>query len=202
MVQAVKVRNLPDTAELVIENPFDHPRYQALARELTALEDRLKQAVKREQIARARLRGQQSTRPNSERAADLVAGGVVGAATAPAELEAARAEQAILDQAIREHKEKMASVKGEIDFAICKKCASFEADGHRNIRAGVLLAHEGLRSNMVLRGRLIAAGVDISEAAMPTNFFPAFAAVGSPTHVGTSPLWFYLVWLEQKLGIT
>jgi hypothetical protein len=96
--------------------------------------------------------------------------------------------------------EKRASVKGEVDREICQEVAPLEADGHRNILAGALAIHEGLKANNVLRARLMNAGVDViaHEAALPLHLFPAGAAIGSPHNAGTSPLWFYLQWLEQK----
>lgn len=177
------VKNLLDPAELTIESPFDDPRYKALTDEIAVLEEQLKQAEK-------------PTPSIAERVRDLLAG-VARPQGESAELSLEEQSTLALALAIQELKEKRTLAKGEIDFELCQKYAPIEADGHRNAQAAALALYQALQSHRVLRGRLMSAGININESAMPIHLFPDAAALGSPDQAGT-PLWRYIQWLVDK----
>jgi chromatin segregation and condensation protein Rec8/ScpA/Scc1 (kleisin family) len=194
----MKFKPLRDPSEASITKLSDDPRYKAVAQDLHALEERYRQAENRKRIARARSSGQKPNRPISDRARDLLAGGSVSATSHAGELEAALEEQRILRHAIQEHNEKVAAVKGEISFEICQRFASQNADALRNALEATQALFDSLEANRVLRGRLIGAGFEISEAALPTNAFPSACALGDPDRVGMTPAWVFKTWLKAK----
>ena len=134
-MQAVKLKNLRDPAEVTIPPMQANPKYLAAQAEIVALEARFAESVRRERVADARRRGQKPTRGILDRARDLVAGGSVLSSDPQSETAAAFEEQLILRKAINEKREQLAAVCGEISFEICKRFAEANADALRNALA-------------------------------------------------------------------
>jgi hypothetical protein len=194
----MKLRPLRDPAETELPKLADDPRYKAVANELAALETRFDQAKRREDVAKARRRGQQPTRSIAARAKDLLAGGTIIGSSPESELEAAFEEQLVLRKAIDKTREALERIAGEISFDVCKQFASLNAEALRNALEAATGLHEALEVTRVIRARLIAAGYQPNEAALPTHWFPAGAALGDPARVGMTPAAIFKQWLIER----
>src|SRR5437763_5527996 len=95
MLAAMKQRpRLADPAALEIEPITNDPEYRAELDKLAALEARLRDTRARRDRAKARARGEKTTRSAIERARDLLAGGQVPSGAGPAaEVEACDQEE-------------------------------------------------------------------------------------------------------------
>jgi hypothetical protein len=169
-MQAVKLKNLRDPADMPLPKLDDDARYRAAAEELAALDRRFAEAEQRERVAKARQRGQQPSRPLLDRAKDLLAGGRIVNSSPADELDAAFEEQLILRKAINEKREKLTALRGELSFAVCKKFALLNADALRNAFEATVALFEALEANRVLRGRLIGSGYTIEAGRSPFMF--------------------------------
>jgi hypothetical protein len=197
-MQAVKLKNLRDPAEMKLPRLEEDPRYRAVAEELTALETRLAEAERRERVGEARRRGQKPTRGTLERARDLVAGGSIVASDPQAEIAAATEEQLILREACNEKREQLAAVRGAISFEACKKFAEANADALRNALEAATQLHIALEVGRVIRGMLIGSGYELNAAVLAIHMFPAGAALGDPDRVGMTPAAMFKQWLIDR----
>jgi chromatin segregation and condensation protein Rec8/ScpA/Scc1 (kleisin family) len=197
-MQAVKLKNLRDPAEVKLERLEEHPKYKAAQDELAALERRFQEAQRRERVALARHRGQLSTVSPADRARALVAGGAITSSSPAAELEAAHEEMVILRQAIFAARDKLDAIAGEISHEVCQRFAAMNAEALRTALEAATALHTALEANRILRGRLIGAGYSLSESVLPTHMFPAGAVLGDPDRVGMTPAAMFKQWLRDK----
>ena len=189
---------LRDPAQVPLATLAEQPKYQALRAELAAIEQRLGLAEQRRKVALARARGQQPTRSAAQRAEDLVAGGTVMVLSPAAELEAAEEELGILHKARIAKNEQLQALAGELSAEACKQFAAQHAEALRAAAAAATALHDSLEVARVIRGRLIGAGYQLNEAAMPVHMFPAAAALGDPERVGMTPAAQFKSWLTDK----
>jgi len=196
-MQVVKLKNLRDPAEVKLGRIDEHPKYQAAAAELAALERRFEEAQRRERVAEARRRGQKPTTSMAARAAALLKGGTIVSASAEAELEASSEEQFILRKAIFAARDKLDQIAGEISFETCKQLAPLNADALRNALAAATELHQALEVARVIRSRLLAGGYQLNATALPVHIFPAGATLGDPDRVGLTPAALFKTWLVE-----
>jgi hypothetical protein len=195
---AMKLTPLKDPSEVELERIDQDPRYKAVAAEYGAIEARLAEAERRQRIAQARSRGQQSTTSFLDRAAALISGGQVIAATPRAELEASGEEIEILYRALGAKREELDTVGGEISFEACSRFAPMNAAALVNALEAATELHQALEVARVIRARLITGGYQLNATALPTHWFPTGAAVGDPDRVGQTPAAMFKTWLRDN----
>jgi hypothetical protein len=197
-MQAVKLKNLRDPAEVKFERLEEHPKYQAAHAELEKLTRRFEEAQQRERVALARRRGQLSTVSPEARAQALVAGGAIKSSSPAAELEAAQEEMDILRQAMFTAHERLEAIAGELSYELCKRLAPLNAEALVNAHYAAQALHDALESNRVLRARIITAGYTLSDSAMPRHDFPTACMLGDPDRVGMTPAAMFKTWLADR----
>jgi hypothetical protein len=191
---------LRDPAEVELTKLEDHPRYRAVAAELAALEARLRESERREQVAKARARGQQPIGSIQDRAKQLLAGGQIIAATPQTEFAAAAEEQDILRRAIVAKHEERAAVVATLSHEACSKFVPLNADYLRRTLEAVTELYASLDGARVIRARLVAAGYQLSDTALPVHQFPQAALLGNPDLMvsGTNPAAEFKRWLKAR----
>ena len=197
-VPARIMKRLKDPAQVDLQPLEADPRYQRLRAELTALEKRYAESEKRRNLALARARGQQSTRPVVERAKALVSGGQIVSLPPAGEREAADEELSILTVAIVTRRQELAQLAEQISAEVCQRFAAQNAESLRAALEAATALHQALEVGRTIRGRLIGAGYTLNAAALPTHLFPAAAVLGDPDRVGLTPAALFKHWLADN----
>ncbi|HJS88697.1 MAG TPA: hypothetical protein VJ738_01890 [Steroidobacteraceae bacterium] len=191
-------RRLRDPTHIDLQPLEQDPRYIKVRQELDAIKARIELSERRRKIAEARNRGAQPTRSVESRAQDLVAGGQVVVLPPAAELEAADEELLILHKARCSKNEELDRVRSEISFEICQQFAPLNADAMRHALDAAAALFQALEAARVIRGRLIGAGYQVNETALPVHHFPAAAALGDPDRGGATPAGMFKAWMRDK----
>ncbi|MGH9641371.1 MAG: hypothetical protein ACRD3Q_02995 [Terriglobales bacterium] len=189
---------LLDPAEVELPPLAADRRYAAKFEELQRIEERIRQAERRELIARARRSGQQPTASALERAQALLGGGQISTSSPAAELGAALEERSVLQAAKLSKHAELDELRGAISGEVCARFATLHADALRAALAAATQLHQALEAGRVIRGKLIAGGYAISESQLPVHLFPDGAVLGDPERVGMTPAARFKAWLEAK----
>ncbi len=177
----------------------EHPRMRPLLDREAANNKRTAQATHREKVALARLRGDaRPSRPAEMRAADLEAGGSVTILPPDAELAAAREELTILNAGRIDILQQIERLKSELSFEACQQFAPMNADALRQALDSATSLFQALEAARVIRGRLLGAGYQLNETALPVHQFPAGAALGDPERRSLTPAGMFRDWLAER----
>jgi hypothetical protein len=193
----LKSKPIKDPAEIPLTPLDEIPQYRAITGELARIDRRYKQAQRREEIAKARFRGERPTTSESDQAEALKAGGTVVNLPAEAELAGARREQEILNKDRIQETEKLTALLGEISHGDCKLFAAISADANRLVLEGLTLLFRGFEIGRVIHARLTTAGRHYNEHALPLPRFGQAETLGDPDQPGTLACR-YKEWMRVK----
>jgi hypothetical protein len=190
---------LADPAALEIEPAINDAEFRAELDSLAALETRLRNTCVRRDRAKARARGQKTTRSAIERAKDLLAGGQVPSGANPgAEVEACDQEEfEILRPAIAAQIARVDELRSALSFTAANKLrAPHEAALLRAYHALEDLA-AAIDATLVISTRLRAAGYDERYDVLPL-LVPHVLAVHSRPDLTGSAAWSLRRELQQR----
>jgi hypothetical protein len=113
---------------------------------------------------------------------------------------AAAEEQSVLRAAIIAKREELAALVSELSFEVCCRFAEESAAAYRQVLEAATALHAGLEYQRVLRARLVAAGYQLSDRALPQHVFPEAARLGDPNMFGsgTNPAASFRQWLITR----
>ena len=186
---------LRDPGEIKLDPLDRHPRFKTLREELAQIEQRMLQADRRQEIARARQRGQDPPRSAEQRAQDLLAGGSIVILPPDAELAAAAEELAILNRARIAKLGQLEQLRGELSSEACAKFARLNADALLAVLAALEDLHTVLEVGRAIRGRLYGMGYLVNTAALPVHLLPEQALLGDPQPGGLGAAARFRQWL-------
>ncbi len=181
----MKTRSIRDPAEVPLKSLEENPQYRAITEELARIDRRFKQANQREEVAKARLRGERPTTSLAARAEALKAGGTVVSLPAEAELVSAREEQEILGHDLSKEREKLTALLSEISHEDNKLFGPINTEAHRLVSEGLTLLFRGFEIGRVIHARLVTAGRQYNEHALPLPRFGLAEQLGDPDRPGT-----------------
>jgi hypothetical protein len=106
----------------------------------------------------------------------------------------------VLHRAIVGKREEIAALVAELSREVCSRFAAESAAAYRQVLEAVTALHAGLEYQRVLRARLIAAGYELNDSALPMHQFVQAAALGDPNvHVsGNNPAASFRDWCIQR----
>jgi hypothetical protein len=161
---------LLDPAEFHIPPIANDPEYSRVLAELDCTIERLAQTTRRRDVAVARAAGNTAPgRTFMERAADLIAGGVIPAADPAAEIAACDEEAEILSAAVSSLRSRLSDIVAERSLEIARRFRADLAAAYRAQHEALLAFRDAHDVVVTLFGRLKSAGYE------PESVLPSFA---------------------------
>jgi len=164
------------------EHVHARPELQADLEALAAAETRLAESTARKQRLSALRRGATAAAPTLT-AGQLIAGEREPGWSLDGEIVACENEMQTLRAEIADRAEKIAVIKRELDFRICKQFAAENAANHHATLHAMVTLRDALQKTVALHMQIRAVGYSVNETALPSNFpWATYHSLNDPRH--------------------